>query len=73
MNSLLCPINTLGPLFSDVGIISVLVIKKLRLRETSTYQGETDTKKQRGDLNRSCPTPKSMPLTTVVYYRPILI
>ena len=51
MNSLLCPINTLGPLFSEVGIISVLVIKKLRLRETSTYQGETDTKKQRGDLN----------------------
>ena len=46
MNSLLCPINTIVHLFSKVDIFSVLVIKKLRLREIGSYQGDTSTKKQ---------------------------
>ena len=54
MNSLLCPINTVGHLFSEVGIFSVLVIKKLRLREIGSYQGYTSTKKQGESEGVSC-------------------
>ena len=55
MNSLLCPINTVGHLFSEVDIFSVLVIKKLRLREIGSYQGDISPEKQGESESISCP------------------